>query len=125
MLTILVTSFFFFFLENLIKVFHREITFSCSSSFFLILDAQNSTEAETSRSLELAEMVADKVFSGLFTVCRDIFVCYVQFSGSTSAPCVLRGLVNPRGGAGLMQITGPSGTGLGDLELTRCLRNMF
>lgn len=50
-------------------------------------------------------MVADKVFLGLFTVCRDIF------SGSTPAPRVLRGLVNPWGGAGLMQIAGPHRTG--------------
>lgn len=59
-------------------------------------------------------MVADKVFSGLFTVCRDTFVCYIQWV-NTSSPCarVLRGLVNPWGRAGLMQIAGPPGTGLG------------
>lgn len=86
---------FFFFLENLIKVFYREITFSCSFSFFLILYAQNSKEAETSRSLEWAEMVADKVFSGLFTVCRDTFVCYIQWV-NTSSPCA-QGFGEPLG----------------------------
>lgn len=29
-------------------------------------------------------MVADKVFSGLFTVCRDIFVCYIQWVNTSS-----------------------------------------
>lgn len=40
-------------------------------------------------------MVADKVFSGLFTVCRDTFVCYIQWV-NTSSPCA-QGFGEPLG----------------------------